>query len=176
MRNAIIFIGPPASGKGTQAKLLISKHKNYIHISTGDLIRNYLKDFSGNYLDDDVIKKLIIEQCNRVESENNSEIIYILDGVPRTISQINVIESLFNIKFIFLFQKISNDKLVDRMKQRHRIFEDYFKRIKDYESKSLIMINELKIKYENNNIQIDASKNIENISKQIEHSLFQNSH
>ncbi len=101
MRNAIIFIS-----FSFKAKLLISKYKNYIHISTGDLIRNYLKDFSGNYLNCETIKKLIIKECTRVEFENKNKIIYNLDGVPRTILQINMIESLFNINKIILFQKI----------------------------------------------------------------------
>lgn len=39
----IILMGPPASGKGTQAKLLLKKHKNYFYISTGQLFRNLIK-------------------------------------------------------------------------------------------------------------------------------------
>ena len=37
MKN-VIFIAPPAAGKGTQSELLVSEY-NYNHISTGDLLR-----------------------------------------------------------------------------------------------------------------------------------------
>ena len=39
----IIFFGPPGSGKGTQAKLL-SQELNVLHLSTGDILREKLKE------------------------------------------------------------------------------------------------------------------------------------
>jgi adenylate kinase len=47
MKNKIlnfILMGPPASGKGTQAKLLLKKFKNYFYISTGQLFRKLVKE------------------------------------------------------------------------------------------------------------------------------------
>ena len=49
MKN-LIFIGPPGSGKGTQANVL--KSHNYIHISTGDLLRAEVK--SGTALGESI--------------------------------------------------------------------------------------------------------------------------
>ena len=45
MKN-IIFIAPPASGKGTQSEKLVNKY-GYIHISTGDLLREEIKSGSS---------------------------------------------------------------------------------------------------------------------------------
>ena len=39
----IIFLGPPASGKGTQSALIVEKY-NIPHISTGDILRKAIKD------------------------------------------------------------------------------------------------------------------------------------
>ena len=62
----IVFIAPPAAGKGTQAEMLSSKY-NIPHISTGDILRNASQDGTergkmiaselalGNFISDDII-------------------------------------------------------------------------------------------------------------------------
>ena len=69
MKN-IIFIAPPAAGKGTQSKL-VSEEYNIPHISTGDLLREEIaKETSlgktikedmdkGNLVSDEIVFKLI---------------------------------------------------------------------------------------------------------------------
>lgn len=105
MKN-IIFIAPPASGKGTQAKL-ISKAYGIPHISTGDLLRDevtsgsvygkmikYEMD-SGNLISDDFIVSLLRNRINRVDCNNG----YILDGYPRNVEQAKVYDNmLFDLK------------------------------------------------------------------------------
>ena len=39
MKKYVLFLGPPGAGKGTQAQLL-SKENSYLHLSTGELLRN----------------------------------------------------------------------------------------------------------------------------------------
>ncbi len=93
MKN-IIFIAPPAAGKGTQSILLREKY-NLAHISTGDLLReasledsergqyilNCLKE--GNLVSDDITIELLIERLSKDDCKNG----YILDGFPRTVEQ-----------------------------------------------------------------------------------------
>ena len=100
MKN-IIFIAPPAAGKGTQSILLREKY-NLAHISTGDLLReasledsergqyilNCLKE--GNLVSDDITIELLIERLNKDDCKNG----YILDGFPRTVEQAIQYESI----------------------------------------------------------------------------------
>ena len=93
MKN-IIFIAPPAAGKGTQSILLREKY-NLAHISTGDLLREASLEDSergqyilhclkeGNLVSDDITIELLIERLNKDDCKNG----YILDGFPRTVEQ-----------------------------------------------------------------------------------------
>lgn len=90
MKN-IIFLAPPAAGKGTLSELLVEKY-NYGHISTGDLLREEVKAETelgkeaeglmkaGKYVPDELIIKLIANRITKPDCENG----YILDGFPRT--------------------------------------------------------------------------------------------
>lgn len=99
MKN-VIFIAPPAAGKGTFSEKL--KNMGYVHISTGDMLREE-KDKGtelGNQIDkimqtgglvsDDIVFKLIE---GRLEELNKP---FILDGFPRTLEQASMLSDLFN--------------------------------------------------------------------------------
>lgn len=100
MKN-IIFIAPPAAGKGTQAKMLSEKY-NIPHISTGDLLRDEatkstelgmtIKDIisSGKFVSDQIITSLLEKRLMREDCNNG----YILDGYPRNIEQAKIYEDL----------------------------------------------------------------------------------
>ncbi len=93
MKN-IIFLAPPAAGKGTLSELLVEKY-NYGHISTGDLLREEVKAGTelgreaeslmkeGKFVSDELIIKLIENRITKSDCENG----YILDGFPRTLPQ-----------------------------------------------------------------------------------------
>lgn len=93
MKN-IMFIAPPAAGKGTQAELVTAKY-NLPHISTGDILREIAKEDSeiGNYVaetlasgklvKDDITYKLIEERLAREDCKDG----YIIDGFPRNLDQ-----------------------------------------------------------------------------------------
>jgi adenylate kinase len=100
MKN-IIFIAPPAAGKGTQSDLLVNKY-GYAHISTGDLLRAEvaaktdlgikISDImqSGALVSDDIVSELL---TNALSSLNGP---FILDGYPRTIEQAKILEDILN--------------------------------------------------------------------------------
>ena len=100
MRN-IIFIAPPAAGKGTVSDYLV-KNYNYIHLSTGDLLRDEIKSGSalgkkidsiiskGNLVSDDLIVKLVEEKLNDLDMNKP----FILDGFPRTLTQARKLDEM----------------------------------------------------------------------------------
>lgn len=93
MKN-IIFIAPPAAGKGTQSAILEKKY-NLPHISTGNILREEsLKDTelgryiaevlsNGDLVKDDVTYTLLRNRLSKDDCKNG----YILDGFPRNIEQ-----------------------------------------------------------------------------------------
>jgi adenylate kinase len=93
MKN-IIFIAPPAAGKGTMSELLIEKY-GYIHISTGDILRGIAKSGTelgnkiatllegGKLISDDIVYDAVRERLRMPDLDNG----YILDGFPRNLNQ-----------------------------------------------------------------------------------------
>ena len=92
MKN-IIFIAPPAAGKGTMSEILEEKY-GYTHISTGDILREMAKreDEFGKNLSELLSRGLLVpdeivyEALKRRLSEDTSDG-YILDGFPRNVLQ-----------------------------------------------------------------------------------------
>ena len=100
MKN-VIFIAPPAAGKGSQSEILVREY-NYNHISTGDLLREKQKESSplgekiksllqsGALVDDDIVTELLKEKLSSINGP------FILDGYPRNIKQANILNELLN--------------------------------------------------------------------------------
>jgi len=90
----LIFIGPPGSGKGTQAKRLAASH-GIPHISTGDMLREAIADetelgrqaapivASGALVSDDLMLGIINDRLAKEDATRG----FILDGFPRTLVQ-----------------------------------------------------------------------------------------
>jgi adenylate kinase len=97
----LIFIGPPGSGKGTQAKRLASRFA-IPHISTGDMLREAVADgtalgqqaapimASGGLVSDDLMIGIINDRLAKSDAERG----FILDGFPRTIVQAEKLDGL----------------------------------------------------------------------------------
>jgi adenylate kinase len=98
---AIVLIGPPGAGKGTQARRLSVRY-GLPHISTGDILRKIARSDSplaheiratqaeGGLVSDDVMAHLVAERL----AEPDCSAGYILDGYPRTTAQARALEAI----------------------------------------------------------------------------------
>eukprot|EP00002_Diphylleia_rotans_P002604 TRINITY_DN11653_c1_g1_i1.p1 TRINITY_DN11653_c1_g1~~TRINITY_DN11653_c1_g1_i1.p1 ORF type:complete len:224 (-),score=59.17 TRINITY_DN11653_c1_g1_i1:33-704(-) len=90
----VVFLGPPGSGKGTQAPKL-SKEYCVCHLSTGDMLRAAVQSGTemgkkakevmdaGGLVSDDIVVGIINDELKKDECKNG----FILDGFPRTVVQ-----------------------------------------------------------------------------------------
>ncbi|MFN6572745.1 adenylate kinase [Nostoc minutum NIES-26] len=97
----LIFLGPPGSGKGTQAQTL-AKNLHIPHISTGEILRQAMKEQtplgikaqsyvdSGELVPDQLVQDLVQERLNQSDAQSG----WILDGFPRKVTQAVFLEEL----------------------------------------------------------------------------------
>ena len=101
MSKIIVLMGPPGSGKGTQARLL-AERLGLPHISTGDIFRAMKQAetplgerlrrtlASGALVPDDLTVRVVAERTGRPDCRDG----YVLDGFPRTPAQADMLETL----------------------------------------------------------------------------------
>ncbi len=92
--RAVIFLGPPGSGKGTQAKVLAGKY-GVPHLSTGDMLREHIVQGSplglkakpimerGELVPDSLVLKMVADRIERPDCSHG----FVFDGFPRTVTQ-----------------------------------------------------------------------------------------
>lgn len=124
MKN-IIFIAPPAAGKGTQSEWLKEKF-NYEHISTGDLLRAAIAEGSelgkqvesimaeGALVSDELVIALLKDALVKLPTDRP----FILDGFPRTINQAEALDEL--LKEINVHDLIAIYLNIDETEAMHR--------------------------------------------------------
>ena len=129
--NLVLF-GPPAAGKGTQAKRLVSEH-GLIQLSTGDMLRaaraagtelgNKVAAImdSGSLVSDEIVIELIEDQLDQNPNANG----FIYDGFPRTVAQAEALDAMLKNRGTQVDSVIrlcvDDDALVTRITKR---FED----------------------------------------------------
>lgn len=96
-----VFIGPPGSGKDTQAQLAAEKLNNYTVVSTGQALREEIAAGTeigkkvaaayakGELMSDDDMYEVLLSRMKRLEGED-----FIYTGYPRTVSQVNHLDDL----------------------------------------------------------------------------------
>ena len=92
--RAVIFLGPPGAGKGTQAKVL-AKYFGAPHLSTGDMLREHVEHGTslglqaqpimarGELVPDSLVLKMVAERIERPDCTHG----FVFDGFPRTVAQ-----------------------------------------------------------------------------------------
>ncbi|MFA5763288.1 MAG: adenylate kinase [archaeon] len=126
----LIFLGAPGAGKGTVAQAAVEKY-GVIQISTGDLLREKVKDgseeakrlqdimSSGQLVDDETIIALLKERLGRDDVHSG----FVLDGFPRTLPQAKELDDLLVTIGKELSLVINIDVTEDRVVERicHRL-------------------------------------------------------
>lgn len=129
MKKELVFLGPPASGKGTQTSRL-SKELNFPHVDTGSLLRKALSEGTP----DGLVAKSFIEKGQLVPVEIVASIIktrlkdadcaegFILDGFPRSTEQAEILEVMLkeidagkDVDFKVIYFDIDQQLLLDRI-------------------------------------------------------------
>lgn len=123
----IILLGPPGSGKGTQAKRLAADFQ-IPHVSTGDLFREHMaaetplgqkaQSFvkAGQLVPHELVLDILIDRIYRPDAQRG----YLLDGVPRTILQAEDLAKHLDAKtpLFVLYLNVPDDIIVKRASGR----------------------------------------------------------
>jgi adenylate kinase len=126
--NLILF-GPPAAGKGTQAKRLVEQH-GFVQLSTGDMLRAAIAAKSelgqkvegilaaGELVSDDIVCALIDEQLEVHKGAPG----FIFDGFPRTVAQAEALDQTLEARNqqvdLVLRLVVDEDNLISRVTKR----------------------------------------------------------
>ncbi|MBQ7450531.1 adenylate kinase [bacterium] len=131
-KKQLIFMGPPASGKGTQTKMLAEK-TGFPHVDTGSLLRASIKNeaelgkIAKSYIEKgqlapaDLVASIIKERLLQNDCKNG----YILDGYPRSLEQALMLDEIMKeinqgveTEFKAICFDIPDDMLLERIVNR----------------------------------------------------------
>ncbi len=183
----VIFFGPPAAGKGTQAKIIEEKY-GLKQLSTGDMLREEIAAGSelglaakkvmdtGALVSDDIVIGMIAKRIDSSDCAKGA----IYDGFPRTIEQAEALDAMLaerdqSIDMVLelkvddsvIMERVvkraqeegRTDDTVDAMKNRLAAYRDYSAKVLPYYSAKM----DIK--------PIDGMKSIEKVTEQVEMAL-----
>ena len=186
----IILLGPPGSGKGTQANFIQNK-LSIPHLSTGDILRQSVKNETdlgnkvknimakGELVSDDLVLDVIKERV----SQSDCNLGFILDGYPRNITQaesLNIVlkdidRNIDRILFLDVDFEVLESRIESRTKENNEekraddTSEVLIKRLEEYKMQTA----PLGEYYSNNKKfkKINGMKSISEVSLDIENFL-----
>jgi adenylate kinase len=125
----LILLGPPGSGKGTQAQRLVHRH-GIVQLSTGEMLRAAVaaqtpvglkaKDImaSGGLVPDEIVVGIISDRLDQPDAAKG----FILDGFPRTVPQAEALDELLKKKHMRLGAvielRVNESALLQRVETR----------------------------------------------------------
>lgn len=117
----LVFLGPPASGKGTQGRRIAEEH-HLVYLSTGALLRQAVRDGTdlgaaaresldrGEYVPDEVMIPLVLAWVRQQKGG------WLLDGFPRSVPQANaLLAELGQDKVVAMILEVSDEELRRRV-------------------------------------------------------------
>lgn len=120
----IMLMGPVGSGKGTMAELICKKY-NLVHISTGEIFRENIKNKTelgrlaesysraGKLVPDEVTNNLVADRLSKEDCKNG----FVLDGYPRNLNQAKALDKITKLDLALLID-LSEDKIIERLSSR----------------------------------------------------------
>jgi adenylate kinase len=178
----ILIMGPPGSGKGTQAAR-IAERRDLAHISTGDMLRaamaagselgKRVKDIvdRGDLVPDDLMLELVLDRLGQPDAAGG----FLLDGFPRTVAQAEALHAALDgdrtLELIVLLE-VPEDVLVDRALARGRVDdteETIRHRQRVYRDSTRPVLEALEGKVER--VDVDGVGEIDEITRRIEAAL-----
>ena len=128
--RAVVLLGPPGSGKGTQAKML-RERLGVPHISTGDILREHIQTGdrlglevkaaveAGRLVSDELVDGLVSERLGRPDCARG----FILDGYPRTLPQAEALSQMLGTRGmsrVVVHLKVDYNKIIERLTGRRQ--------------------------------------------------------
>lgn len=127
----LILFGPPGAGKGTQANFITEKY-NVAHISTGDVLREAVKNKTevglhaksfmdkGELVPDSVVIEIIKQKLTSL-----IDMKFMLDGFPRTVPQAEALDKMLgelgvNLDVV-VFLDVDDEEVVQRIMKRQEL-------------------------------------------------------
>ena len=170
----LVILGPPGSGKGTVSKKLAERN-GFVHISTGDLIRNSddkeLKKLvsGGNFIPDRLMVRMLRKEMGKINFSNG----VIIDGFPRNLKQVKLLDSLLgkmgvglsHVLFLDLKEEKAKERILKRAEKENRQDdkdpEVIAKRFQEYQENTSPLID--KYKKSRKLVTVDASEGSESV-------------
>jgi adenylate kinase len=187
----ILLLGPQGSGKGTQAKRIVSEY-GIPHVATGDMLREAMAEGgvlgelvrpiyeSGGLVPDGVMIELIRTRLSRDDARDG----FVLDGFPRTMTQAEALDEMLRdigheLDVVFDFQVADEATVVARMRKRAEeegrtddTDEAIRNRLDLYHAETAPLIEHYRSRA-NNVIGIHADRSIDEVFSEIQQALDQ---
>ena len=120
----IVLLGPPGSGKGTQANIICEKY-NLPHISTGDIFRSNLanktplglkaKEYmdQGLLVPDELTISIVVDRLQQPDCEKG----FVFDGFPRNLAQAIALDKMVTLDKAIMIH-LDDEEIINRLSKR----------------------------------------------------------